>query len=298
MTTTPVEETQAPAPENTETAPAADEMLVQPDAATSTDTLPSADPTPKPDSPDGDVKSEPEPGKAPEAKADDTPPTLETLAADVTNLTERNSTQETAHQTQVTELKEANRLAEERATEAEKQTSQGQLAQRVINFRDSQIAKLRATREDLDEADVQAEAVRLTQVEWDRYQAEQATATADTRVTDLETQLADTQKLGSVDHLMRKYDVPEEQRPLVAATGTNADAAIAIATALGEAEKTRVKLEELTKAQVPADDPSQKMDVGGDLATLTDQQIFDGLGAGTHSDVAAAQKAGQRLGLI
>ena len=86
MTTTPVEETQAPAQEQTESAPESDELIHKPESdITSTDSLPKSDPTPKTDSPPGDVKSEPEAGKEPEAKQEEAAaPTLETLAADVT----------------------------------------------------------------------------------------------------------------------------------------------------------------------------------------------------------------------
>ena len=303
MATTPVEATEAPATEKTETAPDAGDELIhkpEPEAITTTESLPKSDPAPKTDAPDGDVKPEPEPGKEPEAKAEEKPaaPTLETLAADVTNLTERNKAQEIAHQTQVTDLKTATALAEDRAKELETQTTEGQLAQRVIGFRDAAREHLKTTRDDLDTAAIEAEANRLTQTEWNRYLASQAQATSDTRVTELERDLFSARKVGSVDHLMTEHGVPEEDRHMVLATADNADAAIAIAKRLGEAAKNVVKLEELTQAKVPADDPSNSLDAGGDLATMTDEQIFKGYGAGTHSDTVAAQKAGERLGLI
>ena len=98
---------------------------------------------------------------------------------------------------------------------------------------------------------------------------------------------------------MREFSVPDGQRHLVfEAQQNNADIAKELAKTLGEAEITRVKLEKLTQAQVPADDPSNDLDKGGNLATMTDQQIFDGYGAGNHSDTAAAEKAGKALGLI
>lgn len=303
MATTPVAETETPAPETTPAAPDAGDELIhkpEPEAITSTDSLPESDPTPKTDSPDGDVKPEPEPGKEPEAKQEEpAAPTLESLAADVTNLTERNTAQETAHQTQVTELKTANELAEKRAAEAESQTTEGQLAQRVIAYRDATRANLKAAHEDWSDAEVETETINRTQAEWDRYLASQARTESDQRVTKAESERDFAFKTVGVDALMRDNGVPTEQRHLLfEAQQNNADIAKELAVFFGEAEKNRVQLEKLTQAQVPADDPSNDLDKGGDLATMTDQQIFDGFGAGTHSDTAAAEKAGKRLGLI
>ena len=288
MTTTPVEQAQSP---TTEQDASSDNLIHSEDDITSTDSLPASDPTPDGATAGGDAAPEPEPEKAPEANQEPapagTPQTAEEWEA-------RYNNRESAIQTQLREVREAQQAAEQRAQKAESATMEEQYANQLIARRDQRRDTLIDS--GMDEAQALDTANAEAREEVTNFTAARGQNAASSRISELEAENARIAKIGSVDSLVRQHGVPESQRSLILAT-TNADEAVALASTLGQAERNRRELERLTQNQVPANGVEQQMDGGGGGSTMTDQQIVDAYGNGTFSDHAAATSAMERLGL-
>ena len=288
MTTTPVEQAQSP---TTEQDASSDNLIHSEDDITSTDSLPASDPTPDGATSGGDAAPAPEPEKAPEANQEPapagTPQTAEEWEA-------RYNNRESAIQTQLREVREAQQAAEQRAQKAESATMEEQYANQLIARRDQRRDTLIDS--GMDEAQALDTANAEAREEVTNFTAARGQNAASSRISELEAENARIAKLSSVDSLVREHGVPESQRALILAT-TNADEAVALASTLGQAERNRRELERLTQNQVPANGVEQQMDGGGGGSTMTDQQIVDAYGNGTFSDHAAATSAMERLGL-
>ena len=291
MTTTPVEgaQTQEAA---VEAAPESTDELIH--DVTSTDSLPASGPTPESVPATSDAAPEPEPAKEPEANAGDEAPESEKVPG-----TEAWNARESTVQRQITEAKQAQDAAEQRAVTAESQTTQAQTQRAIQEYRDGAYEHILKTRDDLDESGALAEANRLTTVEYNQWTAQQGREQADTRVSLLEGELAENAKVGQVSDMMREHGVPESQREIMLSTGTNRDAAIALAKTLGEAEKNRVEIDRLTQAQVPVSGEEQQVDSGKGDGSMTDDQIIAAAGnsGGAFTDLVALDAAMRRKGM-
>jgi len=288
MTTTPVEQAQSP---TTEQDASSDNLIHSEDDITSTDSLPASDPTPDGATSGGDAAPEPEPEKAPEANQGTAP-------AEIPQTTEeweaRYNNRESAIQSQLREVREAQQAAEQRAQKAENATMEEQYANQLIARRDQRRDALIDS--GMDEMQALDTANAEAREEVTNFTAARGQNAASSRISELEAENARIAKIGSVDNLVRQHGVPESQRSLILAT-TNADEAVALASTLGQAERNRRELVRLTQNQVPANGVEQQMDGGGGGSTMTDQQIVDAYGNGTFSDHAAATSAMERLGL-
>ncbi len=289
MTTTPVEETQATATEE-EQAPVtegSENLIHQDEAPVTPEAAPETTPTPKPDSTTSDAAPEPEPEKGPEASQEPAP-TLDSLQ-------ERMNNQESAHQRQVTELQNARTAADERVKQAESQSEVGQLITQITAGRDSLAAQLVAGGMEEDEALKQATSTAMAETR--RIAAERNLQFTDTENQQLRNQNDQIAKIGIVNDLMLEHGIPASQKALLNLTVSKEEIE-PLAKALGEAEKTRIELDQLKKSQVPATGEEQQMDGGGGDATMTNDQIVRASGSGTFTGTQAeADAALEALGM-
>tara|TARA_R110000751_G_scaffold20031_5_gene59173 strand:- start:1635 stop:2492 length:858 start_codon:yes stop_codon:yes gene_type:complete len=251
------------------------DSLIHTDSAVSTDSLPASEAPAA-----SDAAPEPEPEKSPEANQEPE------LTAD--EWKDRYNQRESSWQKTQSEDRQARESLEQRVAESANRDEQSQLASAILSQRDARQNQL------LDSGMEEAQALETANAEArsnvDQYVTARKGQTQSTELEQLRAENARMAQTGSVNHIMTEHGVPASQRALLEAT-VNATQAEELAQVLGDAEKNRVRIVELTQAQVPVGGEEQRIDSGLGDGNMTNQQIIAAAGSGTFNDLGALDAA-------